>query len=121
MSVEKGRQARRPLKSPEFRAYMLGMRNFRVSLKGLIYFCLFGVLVTVAVLAGGATGYGNAAFQIFRWGLLLVGSLLLLTRLWAVRHDSDEVRRVEAKGLYGLTPPKLRDWLFGEHSAKRDH
>jgi hypothetical protein len=100
---------------------MLGMRNFRVSPKGLIYFCLFGVLVTVAILAGGGTGYGNVAFQIFRWGVLLVGSLLLLTRLWAVRHDPDAVRRTEAKGLYGLTPPKLRNWLFGDGPIKRDH
>jgi hypothetical protein len=100
---------------------MLGMRDLRVSPKGLIYFCLFAVLLSAAIVADHGTGYGNAVWQIFRWGVVLVGSLLLLTRLWAARHDPDAARRVEAKGLYGLTPPKLRDWLFGERPTKRDH
>jgi hypothetical protein len=100
---------------------MLGMRDFRVSARGFIYLCLFAVLLIVAIKANLGTGYGNVAWQIFRWGVLLIGSLLLLTRLWATRHDPNAARRIEAKGLYGLTPPKLRDWLFGERSAKRDH
>jgi hypothetical protein len=91
---------------------MLGMRGFRVSAKGLIYFCLFAVLLAAAIIAGAATGYGNVVWQTLRWGVLLVGSLLLLTSLWAARRDPDAVRRIEAKGLYGLTPKKLRDWLF---------
>jgi hypothetical protein len=97
------------------------MRGFRVSAKGFIYFCVFVVLFTAAIMVGGGTGYGNLVWQIFRWGLLLVGSLLLLTRLWAARHDPDATRRIEAKGLYGLTPPKLRDWLFGDGPSKREH
>jgi hypothetical protein len=100
---------------------MLGMHGFRVSPKGLIYFSLFVVLFTAAIMAGGGTGYGNLVWQIFRWGVLLVGSLLLLTRLWAARSDPDATRRIEAKGLYGLTPKKLRDWLFGDDPSKRGH
>jgi hypothetical protein len=97
------------------------MRDFRVSPKGLIYFCLFVVLLIVAIKASLGTGYGNLVWQVFRWGALLVGSLLLLTRLWAARHDPDAARRIEAKGLYGLTRPKLRDWLFGDGPSKREH
>jgi hypothetical protein len=96
------------------------MSGFRVSPKGIIYFCLFVVALTVAIKANLGTGYGNVVWQVFRWGVLLVGSLLLLTRLWRVRHDPDAARRIQAKGLYGLTPPKLRDWLFGDGSTKRD-
>jgi hypothetical protein len=96
------------------------MRDFRVSPKGLIYFCLFVALLIVATKANLGTGYGNVVWQVFRWGVLLAGSLLLLTRLWAARHDPDAARRVEAKGLYGLTPPKLREWLFGDGPSKRD-
>jgi hypothetical protein len=100
--------------------YMLGMRGFRVSPRGTIYFCLFVALLGAAIMADGGTGYGNVVWRILRWGVLLVGSLLLLTRLWAARHDPDAARHIEAKGLYGLTPPKLRDWLFGD-GPKRDH
>jgi hypothetical protein len=100
---------------------MLGMRDFRASAKGFVYLCLFAVLLVVAIKANLGTGYGNDVWQVFRWGVLLVGSLVILTRLWAARHDTDAARRIEAKGLYGLTPPRLRDWLFGESSAKRDH
>jgi hypothetical protein len=99
---------------------MLGMRGFRISPKGFIYFSLFVVLLIVAIKTNLGTGYGNVVWQIFRWGVLLVGSLLLLSRLWRARHDPAAARRIEAKGLYGLTPPKLRDWLFGDGSSKRD-
>jgi hypothetical protein len=29
-------------------------------------------------------------------------------------------RRIEAKGLSGLTPPKLRGWLFGDGPTQTD-
>lgn len=87
------------------RPYTLGMRDFRVSARGLICFCLLVVLLSAAITADRETGYGGVVWQILLWGVLLAGSLLLLARLWAARHDPDAARRIEAKGLYGLTPP----------------
>jgi hypothetical protein len=91
---------------------MLGMRHFRFSPKGLIYFCLFVVLFSAAIMADHGTGYGNLIWNIFVWGALVVGSLLLLSRIWLARRDPDAQRRIVAKGAYGLLPPKLRKWFF---------
>jgi hypothetical protein len=88
------------------------MREFRISPRGVLYFCLFLVLFGAAMKADEGTGYLNVAWTILVWGGLLFGSLLLLARLWAVRHDAEAGRRVREQGAYGLLPPKLRDWLF---------
>jgi hypothetical protein len=33
-------------------------------------------------------------------------------RMWRARSNSDEIRKAEAQGLYGVLPEKLRNWLF---------
>jgi hypothetical protein len=88
------------------------MRDFRVSPKGITFFCLFLVLFGLAIKADGGTGYGNLVWSILIWSVLLIGSLLLLARLWASRHDPVAARRIAARGAHGLLPAKLRDWLF---------
>ena len=88
------------------------MRDFRISPRGVLYFCLFLVLFGAAMKADAGTGYLDKAWTILVWSGLLVGSLLLLARLWAVRHDAGVSRLVGEKSAYGLLPPRLRDWLF---------
>jgi len=88
------------------------MQNFRVSPRGLAYFCLFLVLFTAAIKVDGGTGYGNVVWTIMVWSELLVGSLLLFTRLWVSNRDPGAVRRITSQGAYGLLPAKVRDWLF---------
>lgn len=100
---------------------MPGMRAFRVTPKGFIYFCLFVVLFTAAVLATRGTQYGSIAWPIF----LAVALLLLVTRPWVTRRDPDAASRQKAAAdyfpaTYGLLPPKVRDWFFGEGAHNRD-
>lgn len=101
---------------------MPGMRAFRVTPKGFIYFGLFVVLFTAAVLATRGTEYGSIAWPIF----LAVALLLLVTRPWVTRRDPDATSRQKAAtdyfpSTYGLFPPKVRDWFFGEGAHNRDH
>jgi hypothetical protein len=100
---------------------MPGMRAFRVTPKGFIYFCLFVVLFTAAVLATRGTQYGSIAWPIF----LAVALLLLVTRPWVTRRDPDAASRQKAAAdyfpaTYGLFPPKVRDWFFGEGAHNGD-
>jgi hypothetical protein len=32
--------------------------------------------------------------------------------MWRARNNTDQIRKVEAQGLYGVLPKQLRRWLF---------
>jgi hypothetical protein len=88
------------------------MRDFRVSPKGILYFSIFLVLFGATMRLDGGTGPFSAVWRLLFWSGLITGSLLLLARLWAFRHDGEAARSIQAKGAYGLLPSKVRDWLF---------
>ena len=88
------------------------VRDFRISPTGVLYFCLFLVLFGAAMKLDGGTGRLNAVWSLLVWSGLITGSLLLLARLWASRHNREAARRIQAKGVYGLLPSRIRDWLF---------
>ena len=100
-----------PLTCPNS-AYATNMRDFRVSPRGILCFCLFVALFGAAMMLDQATGRLNLLWSVFVWAGLFVGSVILSSRLWAVRHDPEATRRIQARGAYGLLPAKLRDWLF---------
>jgi hypothetical protein len=100
---------------------MVGMRDFRVSPKGLIYFCLFAALFAAAVMATTGTEYGSIAWPIFPAIVLL----LLLRRPWVTGRDPDAASRRKGStdyfpSTFGLLPPKVRDWFFGDGPGKSD-
>jgi uncharacterized membrane protein YhaH (DUF805 family) len=84
------------------------MHGFRISPRGVLYFCIFVVAFAAAIKAGGGSGTGNLIWTVLIWSFVLLGSLVLLARLWASRHDADASGRAIAKGAYGLLPPWLR-------------
>jgi hypothetical protein len=43
---------------------------------------------------------------------VLGGTFAIYRRMWGARSNTDEIRKVEAQGLYGVLPKKLRNWLF---------
>jgi hypothetical protein len=88
------------------------MRNFQISPRGLLYFLVFLVLFAGAMAVDGGSGYLSRMWVVLVWSLLLLGSVLLYARLWTSRHDPDAGRRIQARGLFGLLPQRLRDWIF---------
>ena len=88
------------------------MHGFRISPRGVLFFCLSLVLFGAAMQADGETRTLGFVWMILVWSGLLFGSLLLCARLFASRHDPDAARRIQARGAYGLLPARLRDWLF---------
>ena len=100
-----------PLTCPNS-AYATNMRDFRVSPRGILCFCLFVALFGAAMMLDEATGRLNLLWSVFVWAGLFVGSVIQPDRLWAAIHDPEAARRIQARGAYGLLPAKLRDWLF---------
>lgn len=88
------------------------MRDFRISPRGMLWFCLFIVLFGAAMKLDDTVGHVRIVWTILVWSGLLLGSLLLVARLFAARHDPETARRIQAQGAYGLLPARLRDWLF---------
>jgi hypothetical protein len=88
------------------------MERTSFSPRSLIYFCLFLSVFGALVTLDKGSGLFSQAWPLIILGALAVASILLCARLWSVRRDDDALRRVEARGFYGLLPPRLRDWLF---------
>jgi hypothetical protein len=79
------------------------------ALAGFVFFLFaFGLLVSI----------DQDLVPISRaWPLLLLAFVLggafgIYRRMWRARNVSDEFRKAETQGLYGILPKKMRNWLF---------
>ncbi len=88
------------------------MQDVRFSPRALILFCLAAAIFGGLVAIDKGTGPISRAWPIVLWSGVAIGSVLVAARLWRARRDGEQLRRAEAKGVYGLLPPKVRDWLF---------
>ena len=76
--------------------------RLRFSLLGLVGFSLW---------TRGSGVVGRIWLPLF-WGTVLLAAVAIYLRIWRARGSIDEVKKIEAQSLYGILPPKLRDWLF---------
>jgi hypothetical protein len=88
------------------------MRDFRLWLYAFLYLCLFLLLFGAAIGIDRGSSYLSDAWAVLFWSGVLLGSLLFYARLWAFRRNPDAARHIEARGIFGLLPAKLRDWIF---------
>jgi hypothetical protein len=93
---------------------MRGPRMGRVryspkALAGFIFFLLaFGLLISI----DRAPVPISQAWPILILVFVVGGTFAIYRRMWCARKNSDEIRKAEAQGLYGVLPIKLRNWLF---------
>ena len=79
------------------------------SLCGIHLFLLaFGLLISIDQ---GPVPI-NQAWPILILVFVVGGTFAIYRRMWRARKNSDEIRKAEAQGLYGVLPIKLRNWLF---------
>lgn len=66
-------------------------------------------------LRGEVIAHGHPASRVWLplfWGLVALVSLGIYVRMWKARSSPDEIKKIKAQSLYGVLPPKFRDWLF---------
>jgi len=79
------------------------------ALAGFIFFLLaFGLLVSIDQ---GSVPISQA-WPILMLLFVLGGTFAIYRRMWRARNNTDQIRKVEAQGLYGALPKQLRKWLF---------
>jgi hypothetical protein len=79
------------------------------ALAGFIFFLLaFGLLVSIDQ---GSVRVSHA-WPVLMLVFLLGGTFAIYRRMWRARSNRDEIRKVEAQGLYGVLPKRTRNWLF---------
>jgi hypothetical protein len=78
------------------------------ALAGFIFFLLvFGLLISI-----DQGSVPSVTWPILMLVFVLGGTFAIYRRMWGARSNTDEIRKVEAQGLYGVLPKKLRNWLF---------
>ena len=76
---------------------------------GFVFFLIaFGFLISI----DRGSGAISRAWPILMLVYLAAGTFAIYRRMWQARNNSDEIRGVEARGLYGVLPTRLRNWLF---------
>jgi hypothetical protein len=79
------------------------------ALAGFIFFLLaFGLLISI----DQGTVPISQGWPILILVFMVGGTVAIYRRMWRARSNSDEIRKVEAQGLYGVLPERLRNWLF---------
>lgn len=88
------------------------MRGVHFSPRAFSAFIFVLVLLGFVVSIDKGSGSISRAWPVMMLVLMLSGSIAICQRMWRARGNSDELRRTEAQGLYGVLPGTLRRWLF---------
>jgi hypothetical protein len=79
------------------------------ALAGFVFFLFaFGVLASIDQ---GSVPISRA-WPILLLAFMLGGAFAIYRHMWRARNNSDEFRKAETQGVYGILPKNLRDWLF---------
>jgi hypothetical protein len=79
------------------------------ALAGFIFFLLaFGLLFSIDQGSGPVSRTWPILVLVFMVG----GTFAIYRSMWRARGNPDEIRKVQAQGLYGVLPTKLGNWLF---------
>ena len=74
----------------------------------IVLLLAFGILISIDKGSGPISRAWPSLMLVF----VLGGTFAIYRRMWRARNSSDEIRKAEAQGLYGVLPSKLRIWLF---------
>jgi len=88
------------------------MRHVHFSPKALAGFIVFLLAFGLLFSLDQGSGPISRAWPILMLVFVLSGTFAIYRRMWRARGDLDEIRKVQAKGLYGVLPKKLQVWLF---------
>jgi hypothetical protein len=94
------------------------MKHVHFSTRGLLYLAVLAVLAVLAAILSvlGAVDQGSGlvsrVWPFLNFGFLFIASALIYQRMWRARGNPDEIKKIEAQSLYGVLPPKVRNWLF---------
>ena len=96
------------------------MGNLHFSTKWFLaclgFWLAFSIIVTLD------QTFGRPYFDHFLrdavWGFFLVGSVMILVRMWRSRGDEKEFWRAAHGGQLSVLPPKLRRWILGEDDPR---
>lgn len=86
--------------------------RIRVSPRAFLYFAIFLVSFGTLVALDKGSGLVSRVWLPLFWGLVALVSLGIYVRMWKARSSPDEIKKIKAQSLYGVLPPKFRDWLF---------
>jgi hypothetical protein len=86
--------------------------RLQFSPRALLSFAIFLVAFVGLLALDKGSGVVSRIWLPLFWGTVLLVAGAIYVRLWRARGSIDELKKVEAQSLYGILPPKLRDWLF---------
>lgn len=83
------------------------------SVRALLTFMGFLFVVGISVeLRSGIINYAV-------WAFLLIGSVVILFRMWRTRGSPDEFWKSAHGGQLAFLPPKWRSWVLGEDNSRQ--
>jgi len=88
------------------------MGHVHFSPKALAAFILFLLAFGLLISIDQGSGPVSRVWPILMLVFVLGGTFAIYRRMWRARDSSDEIRKAEAQGLYGVLPKKLQIWLF---------
>jgi hypothetical protein len=88
------------------------MGHVRFSPKALAGFTVFLLAFGLLISIDQGSGPISRAWPILMLVFMLGGSFAIYLRMWRARHSSDEIKKAQTQGLYGILPKKLQTWLF---------
>jgi hypothetical protein len=86
--------------------------RLQFSPRALVSFTIFLVAFVGLLAIQRGSGVVSRIWLPLCWGTVLLAAGAIYVRIWRARGSIDGVKKVEAQSLYGILPPKLRDWLF---------
>ncbi len=91
-------------------ASRLRFGSARALLTFVGFLLVFGILVEV----DKGSGIINYALMALFWVFLLIGSVVILVRMWRMRGSPDAFWKSAHRGQIGILPPNWRRWVLGE-------
>jgi hypothetical protein len=88
------------------------MGHVHFSPKALAGFLLFLLAFSLLLSIDRGSGPISRVWPILMLVCVLGATFAIYRQMWRARESSDEVRKAEAQGLYGVLPEKWQRWLF---------
>jgi hypothetical protein len=88
------------------------------SVRALLTFIGFLLVFGILVQMDKGSGIINYALRVLWWAFLLIGSIVILIRMWRTRGSLDKFWKSAHGGQVGILPSKWRRWVLGEDDPR---